>query len=185
MNITMVSISQTFSSGVIKLLPAWRSLVVQLLALQPMLLRIQRNPVALSSKGIQYTYTYKVVQIIEIWILKNFENRSIPPKPESEGTGAAETLVWNVPINNCGITTTDVPASGNDPTASGYTPAEIHHVIYINPPAASAHVMHQVKLTCKVKALIDERLVLKLIISEPGRWTYPITIIRYGLYTES
>ena len=84
-----------------------------------------------------------------------------------EGTGAAQTLAWNVPISNCGITTTDVAASGTDPTASGYTPAELHHVIYVNAPAASAHVMHQVKLTCKHKVLIDERIASKLIIYGP------------------
>ena len=50
-----------------------------------------------------------------------------------EGTGADETLAWNVPISNCDIEATTVAASGT-------TPEEIHHVIYINPPAASAHV---------------------------------------------
>ena len=71
-----------------------------------------------------------------------------------EGSGAAQTLAWNVPISNCGITATTVDASGS-------SPEEIHHVIYINPPAASAHVMHQVKLTCKHNTLIDEKDVSK------------------------
>ena len=75
-----------------------------------------------------------------------------------EGTGADETLAWNVPISNCDIEATTVAASGT-------TPEEIHHVIYINPPAASAHVMHQVKLTCKHVTLLDERDGSKLIIN--------------------
>ena len=77
-----------------------------------------------------------------------------------EGTGADETLAWNVPISNCDITATTVAASGSDPE-------EIHHVIYINPPAASAHVMHQVKITCKHVTLLDERIVSKIIIFWP------------------
>ena len=52
MSITVVSISQTFLSGAFKLLPAWRSLVVQHHALQLMLLRVQPLPVPLSSQGI-------------------------------------------------------------------------------------------------------------------------------------
>ena len=71
-----------------------------------------------------------------------------------EGTGADETLAWNVPISNCDITATTVAASGSDPE-------EIHHVIYINPPAASAHVMRQVKLTCKYETLADGRTASK------------------------
>ena len=83
-------------------------------------------------------------------------------KPVPEGTGADETLVWNVPISNCGITASTVAASGTVGEAD-YTPEEIHHVIYINPPAASAHVMHQVKLTCKHVTLLDERVGFKII----------------------
>ena len=77
-----------------------------------------------------------------------------------EGAGSAGTLAWDVPISNCGITTTDVAASGTE-GQPGYNPAEIHHVIYVNAPTASAHVMHQVKLTCKSKTVIDERIVSK------------------------
>ena len=74
-----------------------------------------------------------------------------------EGTGADETLAWNVPISDCGITAETIAANGT-------TPEKIHHVIYINPPAASAHVMHQVKLTCKHNTLLDERIVSKFIV---------------------
>ena len=81
----------------------------------------------------------------------------IPPKPVSEDSGIGATLTWNVPMGNCGITQEDVPASGTE-GQPGYTPAELHHVIYVNPPASSAHVMHQVKLTCKHETLI-ERIV--------------------------
>ena len=84
----------------------------------------------------------------------------ITPKPVLQGTGAAAMLTWNVPIRNCGITATNVAASGTE-GQSGYNATEIHHVIYVNAPAASAHVMHQVKLTCKSKTVIDERIVSK------------------------
>ena len=77
-----------------------------------------------------------------------------------EGAGSAGTLAWDVPISKCGITTTDVAASANKP-------AELHHVIYMNPSASSAHVMHQVKITCKHVTLLDERIVSKIIIFWP------------------
>ena len=77
-----------------------------------------------------------------------------------EGAGSAGTLAWDVPISNCGITTTNVAASGIE-DEPGYTPEELHHVIYLNPSASSAHVMHQVKLTCKHNTLIDEKDVSK------------------------
>ena len=60
------------------------------------------------------------------------------------------------------MTTSEVAASGTQGQA-GYTPAQVHHVIYLNPSANSAHVMHQVKLTCKHNIYIDERNVLKII----------------------
>lgn len=81
-------------------------------------------------------------------------------QPQQDTT--AQTLAWNVPIGNCGMTTSEVPASGTQGQA-GYTPAQVHHVIYLNPSANSAHVMHQVKLTCKHNIYIDERIVLKII----------------------
>lgn len=50
---------------------------------------------------------------------------------------ANETLAWTIPIGDCGIKKTQVGST------------EVHHVIYMNPPASSAHVMRQVKFTCK------------------------------------
>ena len=79
-------------------------------------------------------------------------------KPQEEGTGSSKTLAWNVPIEECGITTTEVAASGTQGQA-GYTPAQLHHVLYLNPSATSVHVMHQVKLTCKHDVVLDERMV--------------------------
>ena len=78
----------------------------------------------------------------------------ISPKPLSKDSGIGATLTWNVPMGNCAITQEEVPASGT-------APAELHHVIYVNPPASSAHVMHQVKLTCKHNTIIYERTVSK------------------------
>ena len=75
------------------------------------------------------------------------------PKPQEEGTAPSKTLSWNVPIGECGITTTEVTTT---------TPNQIHHVLYLNPSANSGHVMHQVKLTCKHDVVIDERMVFKI-----------------------
>ena len=81
-------------------------------------------------------------------------------KPQEEDTGSSQTLAWSIPILECGITTTEVAASGTQGQA-GYTPAQLHHVIYLNPAATSVHVMYQVKLTCKYDVVKDERTVLK------------------------
>ena len=82
-------------------------------------------------------------------------------KPQEEGTSPSKTLAWNVPIGECGITTSEVAASGTQGQA-GYTPAQIHHVLYLNPSATCVPVMHQLKLTCKHDVDHDERMVLKI-----------------------
>ena len=72
MSITMESISQTFSSGVMKPLPAWRTLLVLLRALQLMSLRAQPLHVTLSSQGIYIQVEYFLWKLTFFWKTYSF-----------------------------------------------------------------------------------------------------------------
>ena len=76
------------------------------------------------------------------------------PKPQAKTIDSVETLAWSIPISKCGIESKAAPGSD---------PEQLLHEIYINAPAKSANVMHQVTITCKQETLIDERIVSKLI----------------------